>query len=502
MSDKKFESEIAPILKWDALEAEIKEALNKVSENIQLDDTPPFPLVQNVPMSEDHEYEKGNLSFYFKDFDCLGIEDVKLNRNKCRRENNLIHIGLIFQEIRIDGHYSIDAKKAPDRNLDTGGNLMEFSDNGFAPLAAGAEGDDSSLTPEQKEAYLNQAREQRSSLMKTTNGQQLMQSYEEHNEVYNTAFSKNLILQRQWKANGVTAAMSEDTSQAIKNKTVINQKVKKYSGGLTYNQNAFTQQLNVAIAAAMEDPKFSLFKPMQESKYTKAATAALSFAKVVATTGNTKEQMTEVTPDHVFQAVDAHAGELPAVSLSEMQTTLMQQEMKGGGSSEETNANSLILDEEDRKHVRQFIAETMKQKEAEAMEISTPVWQGKCKAVIDRAEAEIEIIDVASNPSSRDVKVSVTLPAFDFDIEDEHWKGKTADIVRQRLSKIYFVKGLLHDQIAGQLKRRITRSISDVYEIDEQPGPRFDGTARNKLSNLNSEEAIQTDKTGISNWLC
>lgn len=87
------------------------------------------------------------------------------------------------------------------------------------------------------------------------------------------------------------------------------------------------------------------------------------------------------------------------------------------------------------------------------------LWQGSCEAVVRGAMINL-VID--NEDVRRSIRSHVELPTFDFELDDSQWQGEAAKVARQRLSQVYFVRSLLHEQITHSLKQAaidVTRRV-------------------------------------------
>jgi hypothetical protein len=253
----------------------------------------------------------------------------------------------------------------------------------------------------------------------------------------------------------------------VNTNNVVNPKSKTYGKGVTYNGNAFVQQLNLVVNTASTDPKFNPWdpkaKPNPDSKYTKASLAALSFGKAVSTTGNTNKQVTELTSEQVYKQVDKFDQEPPQSSVPELQNVL-KQGMSGAGADEANENGWVILDEEQRNMVRLWVHSNIREKANAKKIVSEPLWSGSCHASIRGVEVSL---DIMMNPETRELDIkntSILLPVFEFEITDSTWTGKIAEVVRERLSQIYFVKSLIHQQVEAGLKSLLQVSVLNVLK--------------------------------------
>ncbi len=454
-------------------------------DTIELGGTPACPLARAVEMPPDHEYETGLLSFRIVELQSLGTSRIEADSQQIEIDEDRMRLKFSLGPLTIEGCYALEAKYDPKITMDTAGDLMDLPTSATLPLAAGAEDEASSSVDEMtREEYLNNARRQRERLYQTKNGGTLMAQYDEHNEIYNEAFrgrddeqSKLLAstLRDNWRAGGITSEMAKDTHEATNDDgnadTPINQASKRYTKAdgsqMTYNQNAFTQQLNVAVSTAMQDPSFNLFKPPDnDSKYTKAALTALTFGTTVGdSTGNSKDRITEMKRETVYQSVAEHSGETREATVADLQGALIQG-MADGGAEEGSYPGTLVLDEADRLQVRRLIQGFIRAQATAAKMVTQLLWHGRCAAHIHQAEVEIELTgDTETNaPRVHVTKVHVILPAFDFDIDDSSWIGTAGCVARERLAEVYFIRSLLHDQIADRLKDAISTSLAKIFD--------------------------------------
>ncbi|HEX3406799.1 MAG TPA: hypothetical protein VHS81_06145, partial [Caulobacteraceae bacterium] len=249
----------------------------------------PFPLAKHVPVP-DHPVG-GELMIEFEDvsFGPLAITGFQPVAGGDENESEFT---VTFGPAQVQGHYELFALETPRIELDTGGAVQPFR-----ALEAGPS--DEGVTEKQYDQVM-QANAQRTKLNQTANGRAMLSAYDQHNDAYNDVFNSNKQLRTYWAGDGAIAEMSDHTSDALDAGAVINPSDKTFgTKGNTYNGNAFAQQLNVWAACIA-------------AKYNDAASAALNFQKPVNTTGNTKTQVTPMTGDQVFGAVNSAAP--PAVA--------------------------------------------------------------------------------------------------------------------------------------------------------------------------------------------
>ncbi|MCY4045400.1 MAG: hypothetical protein OXE99_09990 [Cellvibrionales bacterium] len=444
---------------------DIKQAL----DSLAIEDTPNFPLALNVNLPDDHVLDHGNVSFRFKDFRLTNEGQVSIHA-KASKHSGYQSIKLCIDRMQLTGCYAIDALQTDAVDLDLGGTLMPF-DSEFnrpfnRPRPAGTDEGTGFFSDDQKTEYLDQAREQRTRLMDTANGQQIMGVYDEHEEVYTEMFQSSAAVRATWQQGNVTADMASHTSDAIKADTAINPapEDKMFGEGfyqMGYNNNALIQQVTLAtacMAAAKKASDLPVDADLPDNKYSKAALAASQFKQTVATTGNTEDQTQSMTSSEVFTTVDTHSGDVPQMTLAELNN--MQSQSKGtGGSAAAMEAEQkgwIVLSEVERAQMRDIMTRCYAEFcEYDAREPQL-LWQGDCSASLSGIEVNVQFSEASGDFAIE----SVILPVFDFELDDAHWQGEAADIARSRLAQVHFVRSLIHEKIVSALKEKTLATLT------------------------------------------
>ena len=320
---------------------------------------------------------------------------------------------------------------------------------------------------------IGQAREERESLLKGANGQKLIGRYQEHNEIYNKVFLSDTTGQqarRIWRENGATKEMSLDTHKVLSTSeratTPINpRKESRAYGekGVSYNENAFRQQLMMVTNSLLADPNANLMAPPDpNSQYTKASLAAMTFSGAVGETGNSKSEVTELTGDQVHESVES--AQEPAQATAEELANMLAQGMRDGGQAADvaTSNNWRILDEDDRLFVRQLVYTAQKNRAFSESNQSKELWTGGCYAKFAGATATIELARADAHWTVK--SIDVVLPAFEFDLDDSQWDGEAAQIVRERLAEMSFVRSLLHERIRTGLIEALEDAAKTAFK--------------------------------------
>ncbi|MDJ0676703.1 MAG: hypothetical protein QNJ36_15215 [Calothrix sp. MO_167.B42] len=427
-------------------------------------DTPAFPLALNVKMPEAHELDNANLTFRFYDFSCSNsrtIQAIPLESEHSGYRKMKISI----EQLNIVGRYAIEAMEVPAIDLDLGGTLMPFNSKFNKPRPAGADEGTGFFNEQEKEEFLNQAREQRTRLMDTPNGQQLMGVYDAHEEVFTEMFQNSNAVRTTWQQGNVTAEMASHTSDAIKQDSMINPPPQEKTFGqgfyqMGYNNNAFIQQVSLAtacMAAAKQTEGLPNDAKIPNNKYSQAALAASNFKQAVSTTGNTQDNTTPKTANQVYTDVETNSGDVPQMTLDELNNIQSQSMGPGGGATAVAEAKEngwYILSEDERTRMRSMMDRCYAEFCAFDERKPLPLWEGTCSASI--CGTEISVLLSENTPEV--IIEQVELPVFDFELDDSQWEEDAADIARERLSQIHFVRSLLHTQISKSLELATLRA--------------------------------------------
>lgn len=425
-------------------------------------DSPVFPLARTVEMPPGHAYPTGAVGLQWTGLHLEGLADLAV-----AAAADGPRWTLTLEGVTLRGRYRLEAKPDPVLDLDTAGNLMELRREARGPAVAGGGG--GAPDPE-AEQWLATARQQREALGQTDNGLQLIALYNQHNEVYEEVFRTSPTLPSNWQAGGVTRAMAADTNAAVQAGGTINPPDKDYGGGVTYNSNAFVQQLNVAVETVLSDPNFNPYEPLTQQnlhgKYWAAAKAALSFGKGVSeSTGNTKSRVTAMAAAGVYQAVQSQSSGLPPVTDAEAKGVLGSAMAAGPGAGAPEAPGWIVIDEDDRRRVRSIVALRAKARAEDGAVRGETLFSGALLAEIGRVEAEVALEVDAASGRARAAGVRVTLPAFALEIDDTDWSGPVAEVARERLTGTFFLRGLLADGIRDRLAAVVGAAAARSHDV-------------------------------------
>lgn len=438
---------------------------------VRLDDSPLYPLARTVGMPAAHPYPSGAIGLRLHDLVLQGLDGLTQVDWVPTPEG--IRLTMALAPLTLVGRYDLEAKPDPVLDLDTGGNLLDLPPEALRPAAGGgASGAGGAAGPAdpQVEQWLETARAQRQKLGETENGAQLMALYNQHNEVYEEVFRTSPTLPANWRANGVTKAMAGDTHSAVLADAVVNQADKDYGGGVTYNGNAFVQQLNVAVETMSADPAFDPFTPIAQQAlhgpYWQAAKAALAFGKGVnGATGNAKDRVHEMKPGQVYDTVGKQTGGLPAVSDDEAKAVFGSASSPGAGGGDGPAAPGwIVIDEDDRRRVRQVLAFRAKARAEDGSVRGDVLFSGAVDAELGGCTAQVDLVPMAEG-GFRATRAEVAVPAFALNIDDDSWTGAVAAVARARLAGMLFIRSLLHSALTERLEASLAAAAAHAYGL-------------------------------------
>lgn len=440
---------------WQSLETAMLNGIGNEQNQVSLKDTPFYPLAFHTEMPENVGFDNGHVSFRFHDFNINGLDTLELNTELCKTDKNKLHIALRWKDISLKAKYEVKATYASRINLDTGGNMQEL-DESFAK-AAGAETNNgvAPLSPDEIDTMVTQARAQKDPINGTYHGPTLMASYYKNNESYNTVFCTSARLRALWSNGGVTTQMSRDTSSALSASAPINNNT--YSNGQDYNHNSFQQQVNVSIALYVLANASTKGSP-QYQQYMTAAGDSSNFSSTIQTNlGNNSADIPTMTGTDVYNTLNDKTKTPQVTNMREFINGMDQANgdaSTSAGADEEATKNGWkILSEQERRDIRERIFLFREELMADKSTHFDMLWSGDCHTELKGAEATMTL---TYNDEKADWKITesnLKFPAFAVEVDDSMWTGKIADVVRERLASMHFVKSLLQSKIQSSIQK-------------------------------------------------
>ena len=380
-------------------------------------DAGPFPLKQHI--KPDGHPLGGELLL---SLDNLTVEPVTLVA--VQPGINKRQFNVTLGPASLTGRYQLFYNECAQVTLDTGG-LM-----GALP----AESEETGQMTEERYWRLVHLEKERAELNQTANGRLLVGEYNQHNDAYHQVFTENEQLRKFWHEDGASDEMGEHTSAALKSGALINPPEATFgSKGVSYNSNAFSQQLNLFSACLADHPE--------------AAFAALIFNETVTGgTGNSQSTNVALNRSQIFDSVNAaspttwKAG--PSASVRALHSALINIIVNKTASAVDIdicNQQGFVMDAETRQRLQTiYWASLRKHDPKQRVDITSEGFK------IALASSEFTYA-LTEQP---DGAVTVKLIATTLKISQIPLTTDLAAEVNTR-----FIRGLLVDRIASQLTR-------------------------------------------------
>lgn len=441
------------------------------AETLHLADTPGYPLARSVEMPGTLDYPTGSLTFRLGALRLRAEGRPEALAEETRGDSR--HIVHRIPALVLTGRYALDTRPDEVREIDTAGNLRRLAAEARQPtLPAGARAvAPSHPDDETVRRWTTRADAHRTKLMKTENGRQALIQYGTHNEsyydIFNGSSSVSSNLRKKWAEKGVTQRMSEHTygttdpdkaagaRPSAGDQQPVNDWEDPHEGG-KYNAHAWQQRTTVQTALTTEAARIQQKDPDKAQRLRDAATAAEGFSKSVQDTGNDGSQTTPMTQDNVYTAIDQHSGEMPAVSPDEMArynglAAFTDGEVQALPAEQEDQPEEpedwIALSDEERTIIQEFGAAAYHDEALEGPQATDTLHAGACTARLEDVR-----ITTRLTPDGAPADVTVELPDLALNVDDEEWRGTAADVARERLAAMRFVRTLLQDAVAETVR--------------------------------------------------
>ena len=433
-----------------------------LAQGVEFKDSPPYPLARTVEMPEDHDYVTGALSFRVGDQKLLGLDSLRGVRVE-EVDRDRVIVRMFFENVWLAARYVVEAKPDPVVGIDIAGNLMDLSEEARQPVAAGGDSISQPLDPTQ-EGWVTQANAQKAKLDDpgNPNGHKMVKTFHQYNDQYLIAFQKSSV-QTTWQQGGVVKSMAKHTSDVDGTPNPVNPSDTKF-GGLTYNENSFSQKTAIATAMAYmaylkKGPNGEPLSDQEVQNLKDAAKAIVGFDGAVGSTGNSDSEVTPMNFGQVHTAVKSHSGDLDEVTDEHLNVYMPASPDEGGG--EQDDSSSYMLSEKQRAVVERMHASLQKEDAANAAITGESLFEGCCEAHLRGVEAVVEL--AIDGRRSRAVSAEVVLPAFALDIDDSNWAGVAGETARERLEQMHFIRSLTHDSIVDGIQQVLLKAVPYTY---------------------------------------
>lgn len=382
----------------------------------------PYPLCQYFKLPESDLGGELQLAFENISFAPVTVAAVRSGPDKGQ-------LKVTLESSVLKGHYQLFCLQSPEVTMDIGGSMGRLSE----VLA-----EEPPMTEARYFRFV-QLEQERAHLNQTVNGRLLVDEYNKHNDAYHHVYSTNEFLRKYWDEDGTSEEMGEYTSEALKNGGVVNPKDRGFgTKGVSYNSNAFQQQIMLAMAC-------------EGAGYIDAGAAALGFSEVVTETGNTEQKSVELTGQEIYNSVESSSLTLKSMQSSPRTVALMDA-LKGIATSKTASDTDI--------EICMQLGYTM---DVETCQWLRAVYQGSLSK--DSAKPQLAL-------HSDTFEIALARSEFDFVLTEQPDGALTLKLRSSTLiipeiallsGSIYeqakvdtrFIRGLLVDRIASQLTRTL-----------------------------------------------
>ena len=171
-----------------------------------------------------------------------------------------------------------------------------------------------------------------------------------------------------------------------------------------------------------------------------------------------------MTGNDVYTTVNTDNGDLPEVTDDQLFNMLNQGIGDGGSAAvavEEAKTNNwIVLDEEERQHVRALYQALLIEKEQQSKRKTTAFLTGDCMAIMTGITANIKLH--LKKGQFKSSYVTLDIPGFELDIDDKAWKGKIGTLIRERFVQLFFVRSLIYKHISDALQLLVKTSFQEA----------------------------------------
>jgi hypothetical protein len=403
----------------------------------------PFPLAGHVAVAGSDVGGSLMIEYSELEFGPLAVAGVTTGPDD---DEGTHEVDVTLGAAQLQGHYELFALESSRVDLDVGGAVQPFPAlEALSMDPTGGAGDDPTITEAQYDQIM-QANAQKPKLAESPAGQQMLDSYNQYNDAYHDAFKSNALLRQYWSAGGAIAEMSDHTSDALDQGTVVNPADKTFgTSGFTYNMNALQQKFNVWAACVNDNPA--------------AAAAALKFGTAVATTtGNTKTTINPMTGGEVYATVD-QAKPAPAANLlaapeeHPLHAPLLSivQNSHDDRHLDILANQGMELNDDEVKALQEIYAESLRVKDPAAR---LPIASGNCAVAVGETVFRFRLTRQPNDTITvKLVQSSLSLDGLDYGAGQ--WPGEAGDVARERLESAAFLRGIIEDRINSQLTRLV-----------------------------------------------
>ncbi len=382
-------------------------------------------------------------------------KDIKVKARSVRNDENGHEVRHFeFEETPFVVRYRLIANYDPANDIDVAGNLGVRDD------------DPDSGLDEEKDAWLEQARNERTELYKTENGQELMKQYNAHNDTYSLAFDSPAFCNL-WKAGGVVQKMSRDTYAAMQSDEYINDKTYTDIEGKTvsYNNYSFWMQEQLDMALQLMKGHTQLYRPginqIADDEIDKAIAASRAFANAVSQRAKiSKDSDKKMTKKEVYGVVNE-----PADGLA-FEDFVSEEVDHCGYYAERLEREKRGETLEDDQYGYESFYRSMVKEIEEKLADGTVLYEGAITGLISDTRFEVDIAVKKADGEVKDVTVARSdLSEVDFDIDSEKWDVEYRDKLEAKLQEVSFVSQSLSIVLKSGIGQIVRKEVAKYEAI-------------------------------------
>lgn len=412
-------------------------------------------LLRHANLSQETTIKEASVSLIFDE--VVLPQDLKVKNKTKEKTEQGRQLHFEFGDTPFEVKYHLVAGYDPGSDIDVAGNMLE-RDGGRA------------VDDDEKERWLEQARDERTTLQGTKNGSTLVDTYYLHTDTFRAAFGVQSF-HNEWNNRGVVKMMAADTYDALRSEgeKTINDKeypdISQSSGKITYNRKAYSVQSALLHALRRMKRTDGIASPLNpegpdnisDKEIDATLESIILFTNGVKSTDNESNHTKPMTRDEVYDAVNkTNIETLPIkytladlVEEERYYEERMQREKDG------------LTPEEDRYGHEDYFRRLMDEIEQRRSD-GTVLYEGVIRGVIPGEGFETDVRMQEEDGSLVDIVVlGVRTSDFEFDVDSEQWHEEYRDALEERLREVSFVSqslvNVLRDGVGKIVRGELAR---------------------------------------------
>ncbi len=382
-----------------------------------------FPLPQNAAMDE------ASVAVRFTGLTLP--EDLKVNKREKQETEDGVVVHYEFKNTPFLVSYELEANYDPRQQIDVAGNLRVRGEEG--------------PSREEKDVWLQHAREEQARLQNTPNGEKLLRPYNDHQYTYNKAFDSFAFCD-EWREGNMVEAMARDTHEALlQEDKIINDKDKNYApsgqDSATYNGRSFYVQGALVLTLHSMKGGTSYLNPpgpvqIPDSEIQDSIEAINDFENAIYdNTENSEDNTKPMTKGDVYAVVadpeDKFKRPGPKKNSCDEYNYYMARL--------ENERNGVVNNEEDKYGREGFFRKLIAEKEQFGRN-GTVLHTGTFAGSIPGDGFEMDILLRKENGETKGITVlQVKTPEFDIDVDSEKWAQEFRAELEAKMQDVSFV---------------------------------------------------------------